>query len=66
MNTSFYQCADYRVCTQEQKKLRKQRRQAELQDKRDRIRMGILPPDAPKGSYSKLDGFQVFADGSFV
>lgn len=33
----------------EQKKMRKQRRQAELQDKRDRIRMGLIPPDAPKG-----------------
>ena len=35
---------------QEQKKLRKQRRQADLQDKRDRIRMGLIPPDAPKGA----------------
>lgn len=34
---------------QEQKKMRKQRRQAELQDKRDRIRMGLIPPDPPKG-----------------
>jgi hypothetical protein len=33
----------------EQKKMRKQRRQAELQDKRDRIRMGLIPPDPPKG-----------------
>ena len=34
--------------------MRKQRRQAELQDKRDRIRMGLIPPDAPKGmSYSQ-------------
>ncbi|KAI0037193.1 pre-mRNA processing factor 3-domain-containing protein [Vararia minispora EC-137] len=32
----------------EMKKLRKRRRQAELQDKRDRIRMGLLPPDPPK------------------
>lgn len=29
--------------------MRKQRRQAELQDKRDRIRMGLIPPDPPKG-----------------
>ena len=28
--------------------MRKQRRQAELQDKRDRIRMGLIPPDAPE------------------
>jgi len=37
---------------QEQKKMRKQRRQAELQDKRDRIRMGLIPPDPPKGPVS--------------
>ena len=31
-------------------------RQAELQDKRDRIRMGLIPPDPPKGmrSYPSL------------
>lgn len=29
--------------------MRKQRRQAELQDKRDRMRMGLIPPDPPKG-----------------
>ena len=28
--------------------MRKQRRQAELQDKRDRIRMGLIPPDPNK------------------
>jgi hypothetical protein len=33
---------------QEQKKMRKLRRKAELQDKRDRIRMGLLL-DPPKG-----------------
>ncbi len=32
--------------------MRKQRRQAELQDKRDRIRMGLIPPDPPKGLVS--------------
>jgi hypothetical protein len=32
--------------------MRKQRRQAELQDKRDRIRMGLIPPDPPKGVLS--------------
>lgn len=31
--------------------MRKQRRAAELQDKRDRIRMGLVPPDAPKGPF---------------
>lgn len=34
---------------QEAKKLRRQRRAAELEDKRDRIKMGELPPDPPKG-----------------
>ncbi|KAH9032707.1 pre-mRNA processing factor 3-domain-containing protein [Lactarius hengduanensis] len=38
----------------EQKKMRKQRRQAELQDKRDRIRMGLIPPDPPKVRLSNL------------
>lgn len=32
--------------------MRKQRRQAELSDKRDRIKMGLLPPDPPKGMCS--------------
>ncbi len=35
----------------EQKKMRRQRRQAELEDKRDRQKMGLLPPDPPKGMY---------------
>lgn len=39
---------------QEQKKMRKQRRQAERQDKRDRIRMGLVPPDPPKGMCHRL------------
>ncbi|THG98522.1 hypothetical protein EW026_g3683 [Hermanssonia centrifuga] len=43
-----------KLTKKEQKKLRKQRRQAELQDKRDRIRMGILPPDAPKVRLANL------------
>lgn len=30
--------------------MRKLRRKQELQDKRDRIRMGLLPPDPPKGN----------------
>ena len=29
--------------------MRKQRREAERQDKTDRIRMGLIPPDPPKG-----------------
>ena len=30
--------------------MRKLKRKQELQDKRDRIRMGLLPPDPPKGN----------------
>lgn len=37
-----------KLTTKEQKKLRKQRRAAELQDHQDRVRMGLIPPDAPK------------------
>ncbi|EIW86284.1 PRP3-domain-containing protein [Coniophora puteana RWD-64-598 SS2] len=43
-----------KLTKQEQKKMRKQRRQAELQDKRDRVRMGLIPPDAPKVRLSNL------------
>ncbi|OCH85070.1 PRP3-domain-containing protein [Obba rivulosa] len=42
------------LCSLEQKKMRKQRRQAELQDKRDRIRMGLIPPDPPKVRLANL------------
>ena len=38
----------------EAKKLRRQRRMAELEDKRDRQKMGLLPPDPPKGTSSQL------------
>ncbi|RDB27617.1 U4/U5/U6 small nuclear ribonucleoprotein prp3 [Hypsizygus marmoreus] len=38
----------------EQKKMRKLRRASELQDKRDRIRMGLLPPDPPKVGLKNL------------
>jgi U4/U6 small nuclear ribonucleoprotein PRP3 len=34
---------------QEQKKMRRQRRAAELKDKQDRQRLGLLPMDPPKG-----------------
>ncbi|KAI0819490.1 pre-mRNA processing factor 3-domain-containing protein [Trametes gibbosa] len=43
-----------KLTKKEQKKVRKQRRQAELQDKRDRIRMGLIPPDAPKVRLANL------------
>lgn len=33
----------------EMKKMRRMRRQAELKDKQDRQKMGLLPPDPPKG-----------------
>lgn len=35
--------------SQEAKKMRKQRRMADLKDRQDRVRMGLIPPDAPKG-----------------
>ncbi|KAE9408530.1 PRP3-domain-containing protein [Gymnopus androsaceus JB14] len=38
----------------EQKKMRKLKRASELQDKRDRIRMGLLPPDPPKVRLANL------------
>lgn len=38
----------------EMKKLRRQRRQAEIQDKRDRVKMGLLPPPPPKVKLSNL------------
>lgn len=33
----------------EQRKMRRQRRQADLEEKRDKQKMGLIPPDAPKG-----------------
>ncbi len=33
---------------QEQKKMRRQRRAADLRDKQDRQKMGLIPPDPPK------------------
>ena len=37
------------LTTKEQKKMRKLRRKEILQDKRDRQKMNLLPPDPPKG-----------------
>lgn len=34
--------------------MRRLRRKEALQDKRDRIRMGLLPPDAPKGLFASF------------
>jgi U4/U6 small nuclear ribonucleoprotein PRP3 len=42
------------LTSKEQKKMRKQRRQAELQDKRDRQKMGLIPADPPKGTSQLL------------
>ncbi|KAF6747146.1 small nuclear ribonucleoprotein hPrp3 [Ephemerocybe angulata] len=42
------------LTTKEQKKMRKLRRKEALQDKRDRIRMGLLPPDPPKVRLANL------------
>ena len=38
----------------EMKKMRRQRRAAELEDRRDKIKMGLLPPDPPKVKLSNL------------
>ncbi|SCV70111.1 BQ2448_1505 [Microbotryum intermedium] len=38
----------------EQKKMRKQRRMADLKDRQDRIKMGLLPPDPPKVKLSNM------------
>src|SRR5262249_7579339 len=38
----------------ERKKLRKQRRMAMLQEKTDKIRLGLLPPDPPKIKLSNM------------
>jgi len=38
----------------EQRKMRRQRRQAELEDKRDRQKMGLIPPDPPKVRLANL------------
>ncbi|KAF8345439.1 pre-mRNA processing factor 3-domain-containing protein [Amanita rubescens] len=43
-----------KLTTKEQKKMRRLRRKESLQDKRDRIRMGLLPPDAPKVRLANL------------
>jgi U4/U6 small nuclear ribonucleoprotein PRP3 len=39
------------LTTKELKKLRRQRRAEAQKDKRDKIRLGLLEPDAPKGKY---------------
>ncbi|KAI5888785.1 PRP3-domain-containing protein [Schizophyllum commune H4-8] len=43
-----------KLTTKEQKKMRRLRRKAEQQDKRDRIKMGLLPPDPPKVRLANL------------
>jgi U4/U6 small nuclear ribonucleoprotein PRP3 len=43
-----------KLTTKEMKKLRKQRRAAELQDHQDRVRMGLIPPDPPKVRMSNM------------
>ncbi|MCO5595533.1 hypothetical protein L7F22_049578 [Adiantum nelumboides] len=43
--------------------MRKQRRLAEQEDKRDRIKMGLLPPDPPKGESCFLkEPFEAYTD----
>ncbi|KAM0789506.1 hypothetical protein ACM66B_000325 [Microbotryomycetes sp. NB124-2] len=38
----------------EMKKMRRQRRMAELKDKQDRVKLGLLPPDPPKVKLSNM------------
>lgn len=40
-----------KLTSKEAKKLRRRRRMADLQEKQDRVRMGLLPPDPPKGQF---------------
>ncbi|KAK4513427.1 uncharacterized protein ATC70_005428 [Mucor velutinosus] len=42
------------LTTKERKKMRRQRRAEALKDKRDKIRLGLLEPDAPKVKISNL------------
>lgn len=42
------------MTTKERKKMRRQRRAEALKDKRDKIRLGLLEPDAPKVKISNL------------
>jgi len=43
-----------KMTKREMKKMRKQRRQADLQERRDRVRMGLMPPDPPKVKLSNM------------
>ncbi|KAF9523290.1 pre-mRNA processing factor 3-domain-containing protein [Crepidotus variabilis] len=43
-----------KLTTKEMKKMRRLRRKAELEDKRDRIRMGLMAPEAPKVRLANL------------
>jgi len=43
-----------KLTKQEEKKIRRNRRKAEQQDKQDRIRMGLIPPDPPKVRLANL------------
>jgi U4/U6 small nuclear ribonucleoprotein PRP3 len=51
---------DLMLTKKEQKKMRRQRRKAELQDKQDRQKMGLLPPDAPKGKWPRFYGVELY------
>ncbi|KAF7289985.1 U4 u6 small nuclear ribonucleoprotein [Mycena indigotica] len=42
------------LTTKERKKMRKLKRAGDLQDKRDRVAMGLIPPDAPKVRLSNM------------
>ncbi|KDN40224.1 hypothetical protein RSAG8_08287, partial [Rhizoctonia solani AG-8 WAC10335] len=45
---------DSPITIKEAKKLRRRRRMADLQEKQDRVRMGLLPPDPPKVRLANL------------
>ncbi len=53
-DSSVVQPRGLMLTKKEQRKLRRQRRAADLQDKRDRIKMGLLPPEPPKVKLSNL------------
>lgn len=42
--------------------MRKQRRMAALKDRQDRVKMGLLPPDPPKGEWCFLQVRRKLAD----
>ncbi|KZW02729.1 PRP3-domain-containing protein, partial [Exidia glandulosa HHB12029] len=52
--TSGIELKPAKMTKKEMKKMRKQRRAADLQEKRDRVKMGLIPPDPPKVKLSNM------------